>query len=59
MYMYMYMYMYMLFTFCLRAVTNFVRAVYVLCMQAIPGPVGHPSGVLCPSGVGPECACRE
>ena len=55
----MYMYMYMLFTFCLRAVTNFVRAVYVLCMQAIPGPVGHPSGVLCPSGVGPECACRE
>ena len=31
--------------------------VCVLCMQAAPGPAGHPSGVLCPSGA---CArCRE
>ena len=27
--------------------------VCVLCMQATPGPAGHPRGVLCPSGVGP------
>ena len=27
--------------------------VCVLCMQATPGPAGHPNGVLCPSGMGP------
>ena len=39
-----------------------IPSVCVLCMQAAPEPAGHPSAVLCPSGVGRAglacCRCR-
>ena len=33
------------------------RGSMCMCMQAAPGPVSHPCGMLCPSGIGPGSLC--